>query len=207
MSRSDRVTIAAGGGALVLVLCAAWLLLAPPDAPLAGPAAGEAVPTAPMVGGVPGSAAPAPSSIVVDVQGAVAAPGVRELPAGTRIADAIAAAGGYAPDADLDATAGSLNLAKPLADGEQVRVPRMGDRDAAPLDGGSAQAGEGAGLVDLNSATPEELEALPGIGPVTVQKIVAARQELPFSSLDDAVTRGVLNRGQLEDIRGLATAG
>ena len=66
--------------------------------------------------------------------------------------------------------------------------------------------GEG-GLVNLNTATPEELEALPGIGAVTVQKIVAARQERPFASLDDAVTRGVIHRGQLEDIRGVATAG
>ena len=62
-------------------------------------------------------------------------------------------------------------------------------------------------MVDLNTATPEELEALPGIGPVTVQKIVAARQEQPFASLDDAVQRGVINRGQLEDIQGVATAG
>ena len=69
-------------------------------------------------------------------------------------------------------------------------------------------AGGGAtGLVDLNTATPEELEALPGIGPVTVQKIVAARQERPFTSLEDAVERGVMHRGQLEDIQGVATAG
>ena len=61
--------------------------------------------------------------------------------------------------------------------------------------------------MNLNTATPEELEALPGIGPVTVQKIVAARQEAPFASLEDAVQRGVLNRGQLEDLQGLATAG
>jgi DNA uptake protein ComE-like DNA-binding protein len=62
-------------------------------------------------------------------------------------------------------------------------------------------------MVNLNTATPEELEALPGIGPVTVQKIVAARQERPFASLEDAVQRGVINRGQLEDLQGLATAG
>ncbi|MGI8999696.1 MAG: ComEA family DNA-binding protein, partial [Candidatus Limnocylindria bacterium] len=154
--------------------------------------------------------------IVVDVQGAVAEPGVRELPAGSRIAEAIAAAGGYASDADLAAAASGINLAQTLADGEQVRVPRIGEAQVAgggspvtsgsPATGGDGGGGSG-GLVNLNSATPEELEALPGIGPVTVQKIVAARQEQPFASLDDAVQRGVINRGQLEDIQGLATAG
>ena len=69
------------------------------------------------------------------------------------------------------------------------------------------EAGASTGLVDLNTATPEQLEALPGIGAVTVQKIVAAREEQPFASLQDAVDRGVIHRGQLEDIQGVATAG
>jgi competence protein ComEA len=147
---------------------------------------------------------------VVDVQGGVAEPGVRELPAGSRVADAIVAAGGYATDADLAAAATAINLAQPLSDGEQIRVPRVGDAQVAAASAGSAASGApaaGGGLVDLNTATPEELEALPGIGPVTVQKIVAARQEQPFASLEDAVQRGVINRGQLEDIQAVATAG
>jgi competence protein ComEA len=81
-----------------------------------------------------------------------------------------------------------------------------GGEEAGPDEAGGPSVG-GGGLVDLNTATPEELEALPGIGPVTVQKIVAARQERPFASLDEAAERGVLNRGQLEQIRELATAG
>ena len=88
-----------------------------------------------------------------------------------------------------------------------MSITLAAEANAAP--GGSASAtgaGDG-GPVNLNTATPEELEALPGIGPVTVQKIVAARQEQPFASLDDAVQRGVINRGQLEDIQGVATAG
>ena len=89
-------------------------------------------------------------------------------------------------------------------------MPRLGDAQVAGGDASSSGApvsGGGGGVVDLNTATPEELEALPGIGPVTVQKIVAARQEQPFASLDDAVQRGVINRGQLEDIQAVATAG
>lgn len=208
MSRSDRIALAAGGGALVLTAAALWLLLAPAVAPAQLDDGGALFASS----SGPPTAAPstgAPGTIVVDVQGGVAQPGVRELPAGARVADAIEAAGGYAVDADLLA-ASAINLAAPLADGAQVRVPRIGDVAAgtaasAPATGGDA--GGSRGPINLNTATPEELEALPGIGPVTVQKIVAARAERPFASLEDAVSRGVLHRGQLEDIQGLAIAG
>lgn len=213
MSRSDRIAIAAAGGALVLGLAAAWLFFVPPEAAPVGLVDASAVSFVPSASEPAASPSEGATTIVVDVEGAVAAPGVRTLPSGSRIADAIAAAGGYASDADLGAAAASINLAQPLADGEQVRVPRVGDAvavggstDPGDASGGGA-GGAGGGLVNLNSATPEQLEALPGIGPVTVQKIVAARQEQPFASLDDAVQRGVIHRGQLEDIQGLATAG
>ncbi len=219
MSRSDRIMVAAGGGALILAAAAAWMLLSPT---VGSPPLDEGGALFVRSSGAP-SAVPAASSsaastmVVIDVQGAVTQPGVRELPAGARVADAIDAAGGYAADADLAAAATAINLASPLVDGGQVRVPRIGEAvaaapatgaSAAPA-GGSPSSGSagGGGPVNLNSATPEELEALPGIGPVTVQKIVAARQEKPFVSLQDAVDRGVINRGQLEDIQGLATAG
>jgi len=215
VSRSDRIMIAAGGGALILALAAAWLALAPVEDASPDLGAGAlALPTA-MASAPNDSAAPASGTIVVDVQGGVVAPGVRELPAGSRIAEAIAAAGGYASDADLAAAATAINLAQALGDGEQIRVPRIGESQAgsggAPASGapaaGSGAGAAGGGMVNLNTATPEELEALPGIGPVTVQKIVAARQERPFASLDDAVQRGVIDRGQLEDIQAIATAG
>jgi competence protein ComEA len=218
VSRSDRILVAAGGAAVVLAAIAVAILLAP-AAPASAPT------TEPGVGllvGTPSAAPPAASdqpppsgaTIFVDVEGAVAEPGIRELPAGSRVADAIAAAGGYASDADLQAAATAINLAQPLSDGEQVQVPRIGETLPGPEASAPAVAGGGdsggratTGLVDLNTATPEELEALPGIGPVTVQKIVAARQEQPFASLQDAVDRGVIHRGQLEDIQGVATAG
>ena len=214
MSRSDRIMVAAGLGALVLVATAGWMLLSPAGADGPSDDRGGAVLVTPSSVALSSPAGSLEATaIVVDVQGAVAHPGVRELPAGARVADAIGAAGGYAADADLNA-ASSINLAAPLADGGQVRVPRIGEAAAAPAGSaaaaGGAEGGTGApssGPVDLNTATPEQLEALPGVGPVTVQKIVAARQERPFSSLQDAVDRGVLNRGQLEDIQGLATAG
>lgn len=212
MSRSDRILVAAGGGALVLALAAASMMLLPVDgetegvADAAGILLATAAPTA-------SATVPAPSeggTIVVDVEGGVVKPGIRELPAGSRVADAIAAAGGYAADVDLGATAAAINLAQPLDDGQQIVVPRVGDAAvpaSAPLAAGGATSNGSGGLVNLNTATPEELEALPGIGDVTVQKIVAARQEQPFASLEDAVQRGVIHRGQLEDIQGLATAG
>ena len=210
MSRPDRILVAAGGGAVILTVAAAFMLLAPPG----GDAASLDDGTALLLGTpAPASAseATAGGTIFVDVEGAVAEPGIRELPAGSRVADAIAAAGGYAPDADLEAASATINLAQPLSDGQQVHVPRVGEAQAPPAGslppapgGGGEPAG---GLVNLNTATPEELEALPGIGAVTVQKIVAARQERPFASLEDAVQRGVIHRGQLEDIQGVATAG
>jgi competence protein ComEA len=210
--------VAAGGGALVLAAAAAWMLLSPTvGSPSIDQGGALFVRSSGAPSAVPAASSPAASTmVVVDVQGAVAQPGIRELRAGARVADAIDAAGGYAADADLAAAATAINLASPLVDGGQVRVPRVGEAvaaapaagaSAAPA-GGSASGGSApGGPVNLNSATPEELEALPGIGPVTVQKIVAARQEKPFASLQDAVDRGVINRGQLEDIQGLATAG
>jgi competence protein ComEA len=130
------------------------------------------------------------------------------LPPGARVADALSAAGGYSRQADLNAAASSLNLAALLTDGAQVYVPIIGA--TAPGTGGTgggATTGGGGGstLVNINSATPEELEALPGIGPVTVQKIVAGRAQQAFATLNEMVEREVIDRGQLEDIRDLVT--
>jgi len=211
VSRSDRILVAAAAGAIVLAVAAVAVLLMPTGAaePSAGNDPAALLLESPSASAPFGSVAPASGTIVVDVEGAVAAPGIRELAAASRIADAIEAAGGYAADADL-AAAASVNLAQPLTDGQQVRVPRVGEAAVAAAPSALAGGGGGPaanGQVNLNTATPEELEALPGIGEVTVQKLVAARQERPFTSLQDAVDRGVINRGQLEDIQGVATAG
>jgi competence protein ComEA len=213
VSRSDRILVAACGGALVLAVAAATILVMPaPAADSTDDAAALiAEPSAVALADspTPAPADPAAAEVVVDVQGAVVKPGIRSLPGGSRVGDAVAAAGGYAPDADLDATARTINLAQPLTDGQQIIVPSVADAVAPSTAAGAtaASGGGSAGLVDLNTASAEELEALPGIGEVTVEKIMAARAERPFSSLEELVERGVIHNGQLEDIRGLATAG
>ncbi|HEX6655701.1 MAG TPA: helix-hairpin-helix domain-containing protein [Candidatus Limnocylindria bacterium] len=204
LSTRDKVAIGlAAGGALSVVAAGALLaiaLLRPAGGTAAATSAspsleGEASPSAPARSGEPSG------DVVVDVQGAVRQPGIVRLPGGSRVADALQAAGGYSKKADLNAAAAALNLAAVLADGAQVYVPLLGSSGAGP----APSAGSGGGLVNLNTATPEELDALPGIGPVTVQKIVAARAEQPFASLDEMVEREVIDRGQLEDIRDLVT--
>lgn len=110
--------------------------------------------------------------LVVDVAGAVRHPGLYRLRSGSRIDDAIASAGGATRKAQL----GAVNLAAPVADGEQVVVPGRGVAGVAAA--GSPAAGTSSSSpLDLNSATLEQLENLPGIGPVTAQKILDYRQE------------------------------
>jgi competence protein ComEA len=196
----DRIAVAALATALVAVALGAWLVLAIGTA--AEPTADELLDP---FASVSASFGPGASEVlVVDVEGAVLRPGIIELPPGSRVADAIAAAGGYAGEADLAAAAAQVNLAAVLRDGQQIVVPIIGVPAAG---GGSSSGGAGGGLTDLNSATPEALDALPGIGPVTVQKIVAARAEQPFRSLEELVTRKVLTNAQLDKIRDLVTLG
>lgn len=120
----------------------------------------------------PARARPAAAKLlVVDVAGAVRQPGLYRLRDGSRIDDAIAAAGGPTEKGQLDA----VNLAAPVADGEQVVVPgrgAVGEAAASPPAAGSSPSAP----LDLNTATLEQLEALPGIGPVTAQKILDYRQ-------------------------------
>jgi competence protein ComEA len=118
---------------------------------------------------------------VVDVVGAVRRPGLLRLAQGSRVADAVRLAGGTTPRAQLDL----VNLAAPLADGEQVVVPRAGGAGATPA---GAVPGAPVAPLQLSVATAEQLDALPGVGPATAAKIVAYRQEHgPFRSVDDLV--------------------
>ena len=197
MTRFDLMTLAAVGGAVVLAAAASLaLLLTALPAASANPSPAGLDPFASVAPTTPGGLG---GELVVDVEGGVVSPGVHRLPAGSRIADALEAAGGYAESADLAAAAQALNLAAAVVDGQQVYVPVVG-----ALPGGSGQ-GADAGLVNLNRASQSELEALPGIGPVTAGKIIAAREEQPFATLDELVTRDVLTTRQRDQIADLVT--
>lgn len=147
------------------------------------------------------------AELVVEVGGAVVRPGVYRLPAGSRVGDAITAAGGYAPRIDAAAADRQLNLAAPLRDGEEVHVPARGETGSGSSGeaAGGAQHG-GGGLIDINSASAEQLDTLPGVGPATAAKIIAAREERPFASVDELRSRKVVGEATLEKIRSLVTA-
>jgi competence protein ComEA len=181
------------------------------------------LPLASAPGALASASEPGPGSatlLVVDVQGAVVRPGIVRLADGARVADAIAAAGGYGPRVAADRVGQMLNLAALLKDGDQVVVPSRDDpatgSTSAPggggpgagsgggSGGGGAGGGSGSGgLVDLNHATAAELDALPGIGPVTVAKLIAAREEQPFTSIDELTSRKVLGAATLAKIKDL----
>jgi competence protein ComEA len=137
--------------------------------------------------------------LVVEVAGAVMHPGVYTLATGSRVADAIRAAGGYSADVDPRAAETKLNLAAKLSDAESIVVPRLGDSS------GAVATDAAGGLVNLNTATAEQLDALPGIGPVTAAKIVASRSGNPFKSADDLVTRKIVTASTLAKFRDQVT--
>lgn len=142
--------------------------------------------------------------IVVNVSGAVLRPGVYSLPPGSRVADAIAAAGGYSPDVDPRQAESRLNLATKLVDGQLIAVPRRGV--TASGSAGAAAAAQ-TGPLNLNTATAEQLDTLPGVGPATAAKIIAAREQKPFATVDELLTRKIVTASVLAKLRGLVTAG
>jgi len=145
--------------------------------------------------------AAAPARLVVHVVGAVRRPGLYRVEHGARIADAVRRAGGATHRADLSL----VNLAAQVSDGTQVVVPRRAVVEAgasAIEDEGNAAAG---GPIHLNTATLEQLDALPGVGPVTAQKILDYRQEHgAFSSLEDLDAIPGIGPARLEQLQGLA---
>jgi competence protein ComEA len=153
----------------------------------------------------PVAAAPARAILVVDVVGEVRRPGLYRLRDGARIADAVRRAGGALRGADLAA----LNLAAPLVDGIQVVVPAQAQETAGPSSGtggAGTSAGAAGPLVSLSSATVEDLDQLPGVGPVTAQRIVDYRTEHgPFASVDDLDAVPGIGPTRIEQLRDLVT--
>lgn len=132
--------------------------------------------------------------VLVHVAGAVVHPGLVRVETGARVADAIAAAGGGLPDADLD----RLNLAAKVADGQRIPVARVGEPIVADLTGGTGAPGGGpagtdAGPLNLNTATEAQLDTLPGIGPTLAGAIIRERER----------RGGFTSVGQLRDVRGI----
>jgi competence protein ComEA len=194
LQRRRLLLIAAS--ALVLILLAGRFVLTAgtttPAAPLPPPPAASA-----GVTGLPSA------RVVVDVVGAVRRPGLYRLERGARIADAVARAGGATRKAEL----ASVNLAAPLADGEQVVVPERGAPGAAaPAGAGGTTAAPGtpAGPVHLSTATLEQLDSLPGIGPVTAQKILDYRAKHgAFSSTDELDAVPGIGPARMDQLRDL----
>lgn len=178
-----------------------------------------ASPTATAIADAPLSLGP---EIRVEVSGAVASPSVVELPEGSRVIDAIEAAGGWGERVDPLRVEVCINLAAPLQDGGAIRIPTLDDRFllgttgiscgslyAPPTEIAATSGVQGSSPtsapINLNTATAEQLDALPGIGPVTAAKIIAARKEGPFLVADDLVARGVISSRVLEQIRPLVS--
>jgi competence protein ComEA len=158
------------------------------------------VPRSAPLGG--GARDPVGKKLVVDVVGAVRRPGLYRVSTGSRVADAVRAAGGLLGRADPLL----VNLAAPVSDGEQVLVASRG---AAPGAAAGATGGVAAPTptspVHLNTATAEQLDTLPGIGPVTAQKIVAFRQQHgPFASLDGLDAISGIGPARIDELKGLA---
>jgi competence protein ComEA len=195
------VSIAVSRSTAVVGVCIALALLALVGQRLAR--AGAA--SAPRVASVPlepVASRPARALLVIHVVGKVRRPGLYRLRDGARIADAVRRAGGARRGADLAA----LNLAAPLADGVQVLVPARSASGAPPVASPSEGVVPPTGPTSLSSATIEELDELPGVGPITAQKIVDYRTEHgPFASVDDLDAVPGIGPTRIEQLRELVT--
>jgi competence protein ComEA len=168
----------------------------PRAAPDTSAGAGSPAGTGPTAGAGPGAS----GQVAVHVAGRVRHPGLVRLPAGSRVQDAITAAGGVSSGADLDA----VNLARRLTDGEQVRVPGPGDPAPPPPDAAAGPATPSAPL-DLNTATIEQLDTLPGVGEVTAGRIVAYRSAHPFTTVDELLEVPGIGQRRFEQLKDLVT--
>lgn len=198
--------------AVVAITIGGWWLLRSPRPPTeaALPYASTATSGAPAAatGDVAPPSPPPPDTaagdVTVHVAGAVARPGVYTLPPGSLVNDAIVRAGGATRRADLDV----VNLAAELADGSQVFVPEPGEQvpAASAMPVGSPAPSIPVGPVNLNTATVEQLDTLPGVGPATASAIVLHREQSgPFASVDDLEAVPGIGPAKMEAVRELVS--
>ncbi len=190
-------------GAAVLAV-AVWWWGRPPEAaaPVTDTRSAPLEAGAPDTAGRPSSAA----TLTVHVVGAVGRPGVYCLPAGARVAEAVDAAGGLTAEAEQS----GVNLARPVTDGEQIVVPVKGAAGAVSASGAGGAGPPGAassgGPVDLNTATAQQLDTLPGVGPATAAKIIADRTENgPFRTAEDLMRVPGIGAKRFESLKDLVT--
>ena len=206
--RSIRFRISVGAGVVLLLAVLVIAVLVSMFAPkgstqlLAAGAQGTK-PTAGAVSLVDGGAKSADQPLFVHVLGAVAAPGLFELASGSRVIDAVSAAGGFADDADQ----GGVNLARILVDGEQLAVPKIGEAVPVAESGGATSVSIGAasgGKVSLNSASEAELATLPRIGSAMAARIVEWRTANGrFSDLNDLLSVSGIGQKTFDGIKDL----
>ncbi|WP_237193803.1 ComEA family DNA-binding protein [Rothia nasimurium] len=193
-SSVSAVPVAPSGGAVV-----------PTDggSPVQGDEAGQGVSTGAATTSVAAHGGSAP--VVVHVAGAVQTPGVYELDSGSRVNDAVTAAGGLRDDADTSA----INLAAPASDGSQVYIPVQGEAppsSAADTFPDTDRGADAAGLVNINTASAEELQTLPKVGPVLAASIISWREQYGgFSSVDELDQVSGIGPATLEALRPLVT--
>lgn len=220
---SQHVTIVALALAAALA-AAAWFVLGARVEPLPPAPAASPPPLPPSPSALPSSAVTAPEptaagaitsvpadagastvlALVVDVAGKVRRPGIVELPVGARVIDALKAAGGARPGVDLT----SLNLARALVDGEQIVVGTTMNVVAPPPAPSGAVVGSpsAAPVVNLNSATPEQLDELPGVGPVTSASIIDWRTEHGgFTAVEELLEVSGIGEVTLAELRPYVT--
>jgi competence protein ComEA len=199
----QRAAVALLALAALLGAGAVWVRATPRPVgpPAAAGEAGAAAQTLPRAA----PEEPATGRVAVHVAGRVRRPGLVHLPAGSRVQDAIRAAGGITSGADLDA----VNLARKLADGEQVRIPAHGEPPPPPPAGPDAGTGgtgtTPTGPLDLNTATVEQLDALPGVGEVTAGHIIAYRTAHPFTTVDELLEVPGIGQRRFEQLKDLVT--
>jgi competence protein ComEA len=140
------------------------------------------------------------SEIKIDIAGAVVSSGVYSIKQGSRVQDAILAAGGFSKQANYQYIAKSINLSQKISDGQKLYIPTSSENSVTNIQIASIGSGEiNSGLqIGINSADSKQLDELPGIGPVTSAKIIGGR---PYSSIDELLSKKIVSKAVFEKIK------